>query len=723
MAGKYALIIGNSEYHDPNLTRLKAPSADVDALSALLRDVQIGGFDQVITLANELSATIRRAIAHFFSQRMSDDLLVLYFSGHGVLDDRGELFLAAKDTERDLVSGTAIPAVYITSEMDRSRSRRQILILDCCHSGAFARGSKGVVGASVGTSTSFEGTGYGRVVLTATDATQYAWEGDQVIGKAENSLFTHYLIEGLRTGEADSDADGQISLDNLYDYVYGQVVKMTPKQTPGKWSYKQQGDIIIARNPKPKLKKVELPIELREAINSPLSGMREGAARELVRYLHGSQSELVLAAYDALKQLAEDDSRRVANAASEAIAEYEARIKPKPELSAGERQASIAPEQLAREKMEQKRIAREQAEIARIAQEKEEQERIAKEKAEVDRIAKAEQERLALEKAKAEQAQRVFGAPTSVPKIDATTQAPSRNSKSHLGLIVVVSTLLVCGICITSVIIFLGTLQPIPVTAPTLAPIAPTQVIRSGATSVLTITPTRVPVALATFTPPATPTPVLTQSVSAATSTTAPPVQPTSIVPSNWRLVLSDKFDSSANWNLITTQPHVDSGGAWDERIGGGVFRIQTKVKRDWFRMYPAQIPFISDSYVTVQARKVSGPKDAVYGLVFREESDTKAFNFQVQSDTQRFFVGLWTDSRWTPLIDWTQTNAIHPNAVNHLTVLAQGPRFTFFINNRLVSQTTNNQIASGQPGVLISLYNAGDEGVFEFSNFEVRAP
>jgi len=40
----------------------------------------------------------------------------------------------------------------------------------------------------------------------------------------------------------------------MYDYVYEKVVTVTPKQTPGKWSYKQQGDIVIARNPQPAAK-------------------------------------------------------------------------------------------------------------------------------------------------------------------------------------------------------------------------------------------------------------------------------------------------------------------------------------------------------------------------------------------------------------------------------------------------------------------------------------
>jgi uncharacterized caspase-like protein len=139
-------------------------------------------------------------------------------------------------------------AEFVTNSMNNSRSQRQLLILDCCNSGAFAHGSKSAVGVgkSMGIATAFEGSGFGRIVLTATDATQYAWEGDKVIGNTQKSVFTHFLIEGLK-GDADLDGDGRIDVDELYDYTYEQVVRRTPKQTPGKWSYRQQGDIIPAR--------------------------------------------------------------------------------------------------------------------------------------------------------------------------------------------------------------------------------------------------------------------------------------------------------------------------------------------------------------------------------------------------------------------------------------------------------------------------------------------
>ena len=142
MPRKLALIIGNSHYQDPQLARLVAPGEDVADLTDVLRDAAIGGFDQVIPLINETDAAVRLSIEDFFADKKPDDLLVIYFSGHGVRDEQGQLFLAVNNTRANRLRATAIPAEFITREMDRSRSRRQVLILDCCHSGAFAQDRK-----------------------------------------------------------------------------------------------------------------------------------------------------------------------------------------------------------------------------------------------------------------------------------------------------------------------------------------------------------------------------------------------------------------------------------------------------------------------------------------------------------------------------------------------------------------------------------------------------
>jgi formylglycine-generating enzyme required for sulfatase activity len=245
MSGKYALIIANTEYTDPGLAQLTAPGKDAEDFAHVLNAPDIAAFDKVSIFTNENVFTLNEAIEGFFSERKPDDLLVFYFSGHGVRDDSGSLFLAVKNTNRARLRSTAIKADFVREMMDQSRSHRQTIILDCCNSGAFAHGTKAATGGSMGFAPAFEGKGYGRVVLTATDSTQFAWEGDKIIGdETDNSLFTHFLVKGLK-GEADKNRDGNITVDELYEYAYEQIVNLTPNQTPGKWSYKQQGEIVL----------------------------------------------------------------------------------------------------------------------------------------------------------------------------------------------------------------------------------------------------------------------------------------------------------------------------------------------------------------------------------------------------------------------------------------------------------------------------------------------
>ena len=323
---KYALIIGNNKYDDQKLAQLKTPAADSQALAKILGDKTIGAFDEVTPLINQTESRIRRAISTFLTNKKPDDLVLVYFSGHGILDDRGRLYLALKDTQYDLLKATSISSSFVADEMDSCRSKRQILILDCCHSGAFGRGTKGEQKAI--TETTFEGSGFGRVVLTASDSTQYALEGDQVIKQTELSLFTHFLLEGLKTGEADVNNDGLIALDEWYDYTYGRVVAETPKQVPHKWSYNQQGDLVIAKNPFVKKKVIELPSELLQALESSFVGIRESAVNELGKYLQSRDPEMVALTIASLQKMKGDDSRRISSLAERLLSEFEQTRKP-----------------------------------------------------------------------------------------------------------------------------------------------------------------------------------------------------------------------------------------------------------------------------------------------------------------------------------------------------------------------------------------------------------
>ena len=322
MTSKFALVVANTEYQDASFAKLTAPGKDAEEFAQVLRDAELAAFEDVQVLINEGEGKTRRSIARFFADRKPPDLLLLYFSGHGVRNDQGQLFLAANDTEISILEATGIPAEFVTRAMNNSRSQRQLLILDCCNSGAFAHGSKSTsgVGKSMGIATAFEGSGFGRVVLTATDATQYAWEGDKVIGDTQKSVFTHFLIEGLK-GEADRDGDGRIDVDELYDYAYEEVVRRTPKQTPGKWSYKQQGDIVLRENLKPReIKPAPLPPELLEMLAHPNSGVRRAGLQELIGLLDGKHQGLARAAREKLLEIAEnDDSLTLRRSVSDAL--------------------------------------------------------------------------------------------------------------------------------------------------------------------------------------------------------------------------------------------------------------------------------------------------------------------------------------------------------------------------------------------------------------------
>jgi hypothetical protein len=298
---------------------LTAPGKDAEDFARVLQDKEICAFDQVNLLLNQPEHIVRGTIDEFFDQKKPDDLLVLYFSGHGVRDELGSLYLAVKNTIRTRLRSTAVKSDYIREAMDQSRSRRQVLILDCCNSGAFSQGTKAATGVSIGTASAFE-AGYGRIILTASDSTQFAWEGDKVIGETDRSLFTHFLVEGLE-GEADLDGDGQITVDELYDYAYERVRLATPKQSPSKFSNKQQGEIVLRQSMRLEdIKSIPLPAPILDSIENPFADIRLGAVQQLSKLLHGKNRGLARSAREALESISEnDDSRQVSRAAAQAL--------------------------------------------------------------------------------------------------------------------------------------------------------------------------------------------------------------------------------------------------------------------------------------------------------------------------------------------------------------------------------------------------------------------
>jgi hypothetical protein len=242
-----ALLVGTGQYDDARIPALRSPSADVEGLREALRAPDIGGFHDVATLLNPGNAELRKSIAKFFTNRRRGDLLVFYFSGHGLLDRNGQLYLAAQDTDPDVLSATGIAASFVAETMDDCSSKRQIVILDCCYSGAFERGIKSVAAVSDQSARAFAGNGFGRVILTASTPAQRASEGQRVGLVTPRSAFTHFLVEGLGSGRADLDGDGLISIDEIYQFAHDAMVDQSTGQTPTKSERNVQGRLIIAQ--------------------------------------------------------------------------------------------------------------------------------------------------------------------------------------------------------------------------------------------------------------------------------------------------------------------------------------------------------------------------------------------------------------------------------------------------------------------------------------------
>ena len=160
-------------------------------------------------------------------------------------DEDGRLYLATTNTRRDSLLFSSLPAEQVDQAMSASRSRRNVLILDCCYSGAFPAGALAKSDSAVQTLERFQGRG--RAVLTASDSTQYSFEGNQMHGSAPQSVFTRHLVAGLRDGSADLDDDGDITIDELYHYVYDRVTDEMPQQRPKKLD-SVEGRLVIARN-------------------------------------------------------------------------------------------------------------------------------------------------------------------------------------------------------------------------------------------------------------------------------------------------------------------------------------------------------------------------------------------------------------------------------------------------------------------------------------------
>jgi len=249
---KKALVIGISDYDD--LMSLNLCKNDADELSRVLEKQGYELTDKNKLTGRVTAKTMREAIYDFFNDDYvkPKDTLLFYFSGHGLPDGFGNHYLAASDTAKDKPGREAISFNDLEHWSESSRSKRIVTILDCCFSGA--AGLEGVKGND-DVSVAQEARNLMDRRMKESEgiyllASSLAYQQSVIKKDLGHSLFTYYLLEGLKGKDGYMDSYGHVTADHLHDYVLDRILgEPRQLQRPIKKA-KASGDILVAFYPK-----------------------------------------------------------------------------------------------------------------------------------------------------------------------------------------------------------------------------------------------------------------------------------------------------------------------------------------------------------------------------------------------------------------------------------------------------------------------------------------
>ncbi|MEM6346602.1 MAG: caspase family protein [Bacteroidota bacterium] len=224
----YILSVGVSKYDDEtsNLTYAHSDAASLASKFAtqqgkLFNKVEIKQYlNQEATLTN-----IKTGINWLERQATQKDMILVFISAHGALDNKGNLYILPTDYQAHNLFATAMNIRDLTEGMNGTPCKK-LIFLDACHSGQsgydlleFASIKAVNLNKVVTELTEAEP---GVTVMTSSSGKEYSYE-NPIWG---HGAFTKALLEGL-DGEADFNHDDVISLLELNLYVTERVKSLT----------------------------------------------------------------------------------------------------------------------------------------------------------------------------------------------------------------------------------------------------------------------------------------------------------------------------------------------------------------------------------------------------------------------------------------------------------------------------------------------------------------
>jgi uncharacterized caspase-like protein len=243
---RWAVIIGISEYADTSIKGLRYAASDAKAFYDFVRSPLAGGggFDpkyiRVLLNKDATYQNMRLALRQFLREAAPEDLVYVYFAGHGAPDPTSlkDLYLLPYDVRRTQIASGAYPMDDVVDAVNKVAATHKILITDACHSGGLAGGgTRGgleineINDAFLQRLRSSKGV---NATFTASGPNETSAEGDQWRDPNDatdlgHGVFTYHLIEGLK-GKADKNGDNIVDLAEMFEYTYANVATDT-KQT------------------------------------------------------------------------------------------------------------------------------------------------------------------------------------------------------------------------------------------------------------------------------------------------------------------------------------------------------------------------------------------------------------------------------------------------------------------------------------------------------------
>lgn len=236
---QHALLFGVGKYVDSRFADLPATVRDVHEVARVLCDPQYCGYPRenvhVFTNCEATIENARTALRNLSTIVNSQSVVFLFFSGHGgrlLENDAPETFLCFRDSNLDTLQMSGMSGDEFSTLIARVQCSKLVVILDACHSGGSASlksqmPRKPWKSGLANNYLASLGEGAGRVVIASSKAEQNSY----VRSTGDFSLFSWYLIEGLRGG-ASIRGDGLVRIFDLFTYVSEKVRAECNQQEP-----------------------------------------------------------------------------------------------------------------------------------------------------------------------------------------------------------------------------------------------------------------------------------------------------------------------------------------------------------------------------------------------------------------------------------------------------------------------------------------------------------